>query len=136
MRDPEHLRNPVSMRPKANLAPRPMADLWQSTVGGRGRPGGYAAGVIGDDPGRIPSSGLAELAGQLLAVLDEFSADIAGQIRERVMFYAGDSIVSAEDAAAPATAKSCGRCCRDLAGDRVAAWAAVPAGTLSQLRVA
>jgi hypothetical protein len=58
---------------------------------------GYAARVTGDDPGEMSSPGLAELAGQLLAVLDEFSADIAGQIRERVPFYAGDSIVSAED---------------------------------------
>ncbi len=58
---------------------------------------GYAAGVIGDDPGGMSSPGLTELAGQLLAALDEFSADIAGQIRERVPFYAGDSIVSAED---------------------------------------
>jgi hypothetical protein len=57
----------------------------------------YHSGVIGDDPGKTSGSGLAELAGQLLAVLDEFSADIAGQIRERVPFYAGDSIVSLED---------------------------------------
>lgn len=53
--------------------------------------------MIGDDPGGASDSGLAELAGQLLAVLDEFSAEIAGQIRERVPFYAGDSVVSAED---------------------------------------
>jgi hypothetical protein len=41
--------------------------------------------------------GLVELPGQLLAVLDEFSADIAGQIRVRVPFYARESIVSFED---------------------------------------
>ena len=53
--------------------------------------------MIGDDPGKTPGPGLAELAGQLLAVLDEFSEHIAGQIRERVPFYAVDSVVSPED---------------------------------------
>jgi hypothetical protein len=57
----------------------------------------YAAGVIGNDRGKMAGPGLVELSGQLLAVLDEFSAHIAGQIRERVPFYAGDSIVSPED---------------------------------------
>ncbi len=58
---------------------------------------GYTPDVIENDQGKMAGPGLVELAGQLLAVLDEFSAHIAGQIRDRVPFYAGDSVVSAED---------------------------------------
>jgi hypothetical protein len=53
--------------------------------------------VIGNDPGKMASLGLVELAGQLLVVLDEFSVYIAGQIRERVPFYADGGVVSFED---------------------------------------
>jgi hypothetical protein len=45
----------------------------------------------------MASPGLVELAGQLLLVLDEFSAYIAGQIRERVPFYADGGVVSFEE---------------------------------------
>ena len=56
---------------------------------------GYAPDVIKNDQGKMAGPGLVELAGQLLAVLDEFSAHIAGQIRDRVPFYAGERRVRA-----------------------------------------